>query len=350
MVSHEQVIQLIRMKGPIIPAQIHKEIKQDLMMTSAILSELSSKSKVKVSHVKIGGSPLYYLEGQEHRLQNFASKLNDKEKKAYDLLREKKILRDIELEPVERVALRQLKDFAVPLQVSYNSVKEIFWKWYLTPGAEAEVLVKTQLGIIRSEMPTPQREEMPAKPIPAKPELQKPIPLAVPKPIPKPVLKPLPRPLAKPEIATPPQPADKPAMAKPTARVLPEKPMQKQAKQPEIPEALQQTLQVELPQTEFMSQLKQFFDKNKIVVKEFELIRKDAEADLILEVPSVVGNIEYYCKAKSKKKFTEGDISTAYVQAQAKKLPLLLLVKGDISAKTMEKIGKAYKGMTVKKI
>jgi len=52
MVDQEYVLQLIRMKGPIIPSQISKEINQDIMMTSAILSELASKKLINVSNLK----------------------------------------------------------------------------------------------------------------------------------------------------------------------------------------------------------------------------------------------------------------------------------------------------------
>ena len=44
-------------------------------------------------------------------------------------LRVKKVLRDISLEPVMRVALRELKDFAIPLNVKINGNSEVFWKF-----------------------------------------------------------------------------------------------------------------------------------------------------------------------------------------------------------------------------
>jgi len=44
------------------------------------------------------------------------------------LLMQKKILRDKTAEPIVRVALRSIKDFAVPLQVKINDNVEIFMK------------------------------------------------------------------------------------------------------------------------------------------------------------------------------------------------------------------------------
>ncbi len=79
---NEKILQLLKLKGPVIPAQISKEIETNIIMASAYLSELSSNNLVKISNIKIGGSPLYYLLGHEHRLQDFSNKLHEKEKKS----------------------------------------------------------------------------------------------------------------------------------------------------------------------------------------------------------------------------------------------------------------------------
>jgi len=121
-------MQTIRMNGPVIPAQIAKVIGTDIMIASATLSELVSNNILKISNIKFGSTPLYYLPGQESRLQDFAKNLHEKDKKAYDLLMQKKILRDKTAEPIVRVALRSIKDFAVPLQVKINDNVEIFMK------------------------------------------------------------------------------------------------------------------------------------------------------------------------------------------------------------------------------
>ena len=93
------------------------------------------------------GVPLYYLAGQEQQLERFSDNLGEKEKKVYDLLNEKKILRDSDLVPVFRAAIRSVKDFAFPFTVNFQSKKELFWKWYNTSKEEAETKVKKILGI-----------------------------------------------------------------------------------------------------------------------------------------------------------------------------------------------------------
>jgi hypothetical protein len=127
----EKVISFIRKKGPSIPGWINKELELDILMTSALLSEMVSEGLLKVSHVKIGGSPLYYLKGQESALVNYIDKLHEKEKRAVLKLKENKVIRDKTAEPLIRVALRHSKDFAKPFTVNIDNKKEIFWKWYL---------------------------------------------------------------------------------------------------------------------------------------------------------------------------------------------------------------------------
>ena len=155
----DKVLWLVRNRGPVIPSQIHKEIGTDMLFASAILAELVSKNLVKVSNVKIGSSPLYYVKGQEHKLQNYVNYLHPKEKEAYELLRQKNVLRDKDLDTVIRVALRQIKDFAVPLFTRAEGQQEIFWKWYLLPDAGAEPLVRSALNLPQPVKPEPVKQE-----------------------------------------------------------------------------------------------------------------------------------------------------------------------------------------------
>ena len=103
MIDTEHVLSLIKIKGPVVPTQISREIKQDTIMTSAILSQLVDIKKLKISKLKVGGSPLYYLAGQEQRLQSYAKHLEEKDQRTLDLLRTQKILRDDQQLPQNKV-------------------------------------------------------------------------------------------------------------------------------------------------------------------------------------------------------------------------------------------------------
>jgi hypothetical protein len=81
--------------------------------------------------MKVGSSKLHFLEGQEHNLEKFAHHLNFKEKEAFELLRQKKFLEDEKQVPAIRVALRAIKDFAIPIDRD-----KIIWRYYLIPESE----------------------------------------------------------------------------------------------------------------------------------------------------------------------------------------------------------------------
>lgn len=136
--TREKILDFLRLSGPIIPVKLAKELNTNILMASAFLSELVSSGKIKVSHLKIGGSPLYYLPGHEYKLQNFSNNIGAKEKVVYDKLYKEKVLQDKSLEPVERVTIRELKDFAI--QTKFEN--EVYWKWYLISENDAISLIK----------------------------------------------------------------------------------------------------------------------------------------------------------------------------------------------------------------
>ena len=159
--NKDRLKQLINIKGPVIPSDVYSELGLNILMTSATMAELVSNNILKISAVKIGSSPLYYLPGQENMLQQFSKHLHEKAKKAYDILKNKKILKDSDLEPVIRVALREIKDFAIPLKVNYENKSEIFWKWYLLPNEDAQSSIKKhlKLGDEKKEIKIPSKKE-----------------------------------------------------------------------------------------------------------------------------------------------------------------------------------------------
>ncbi len=90
--NKEKVMQFISMRGPVLPVNVAKHIEQPLLISSAILSELVSSGKLKLSSLKVGSSPVYYVPGQEERVQQFSKNLNEKDRRTFTLLKEKKIL------------------------------------------------------------------------------------------------------------------------------------------------------------------------------------------------------------------------------------------------------------------
>lgn len=326
----DRVVSLIKIKGPIIPVQISKEIGQNILFTSAILSELVSKSRLKVSNIKVGGgSPLYYLPGQEPQLTRFVSNLNEKDKKTYLMLKQKGVLRDSNLDALTRFCLRQIKDFATPLQVSVNEHKELFWRYFLLPNEEAESKIKIILGIKK-----PEKEEK------VEPQKEAPKPKSKPK-----IFPPLPEIKFKPKPRTK---IEKPEQRKQVQTKISQPKKERQEEQSKTQKIKKKRGPKKKPDP-FHQKLYAFFVQNQIKVIEEEYIKK-GEYALILEVNSVVGTIHYYCIAKSKKRIDEGDISTLSIKAKAKNLPPLLITPGRPTKSAQVLLENELKGLNIRQI
>ncbi len=128
----DKIMSVFKRRGPSLPVHIAKESELTILFASAFMSELISEGLVKISVMKIGSSPIYFLPGQEHMLENFSEHLRSKEKEAFDLLKERKFLKDSEQEPAIRVALRAIRDFAIP--ITRNG--EGYWKYFKVDDSE----------------------------------------------------------------------------------------------------------------------------------------------------------------------------------------------------------------------
>lgn len=293
----DKIIAILRLRGPTLPSGLAKQLKTDTFFAGAHLSSLLEKNMVRVSSLKIGSSPLYYLKEQKYRLEGFAKHLGEKEKKAFDLIKAKKILKDKDQSPVIRVALRSIRDFAVQLNVRINGEQELFWKFYSVKDEEINSLIRQILEkkIIKSEQ-----------------KLEKKI-------IEKPKTK-------KQETLKKPEPNIK------------EHPKEKQEtiKKPKIEKAIQQKIvekQQPKIQEEFYQSIIINLNKRNITVETVETIKKKNEYDLIMRIPSPAGELTYYCKAKNKKRVSEGDLSSTIMKAQNKRLPALFLTTGNLTKK-----------------
>jgi len=134
-----KIVTLINSNGPTLPVQIARETGLSILFASAFLSELFNEKEIKMSHLRVGSSALYYIEGQEAQLEKYSQYLKSKEKDAFILLKEKNILKDSEQSPAIRVALREIKDFAIP----FENNGEWFWRYFLITEPE-----ETQVEII----------------------------------------------------------------------------------------------------------------------------------------------------------------------------------------------------------
>ena len=98
------------------------------------------------------------------------------------------------------------------------------------------------------------------------------------------------------------------------------------------------------------TQIKTYLDSKKIELIDYKIIKKKKEIDLLVRVPSVIGKLDYLCKAKKKRKISDTDINAIFVEGQIKKLPVLFLTTGTLSKKAQEKLIHEFKGVIVDRL
>lgn len=327
MIDSQKVLDFMKEKGPIIPSQIAKELRIQILFSSAVLSELRSKNKVKISNVKVGGTPLYYLPGQEEQLLNFLSNLNEKDQKTVEFLKNKKVLSDNSLDPLTRVSLRNIKDFAIPLQVNIQGDRKLFWKWYLVSDEETYSLIK-QIIYPETEKTLPEKveerienEEIENEEKIKQESIQEDIQEDIEEDIQK-------------------------LKEKSIENKKPEKIEKKVVEKQKTIESTQNNSDLD---DEFYNLVKDYSNENSIRILKVNVIKKNSEIDMYIQIITSIGNLNYFCKAKKKKYISDGDLSSAYLTAQNKKLPALLITTGKLSKKAKEMI-KDLKGMHIVEI
>ena len=346
--NRDKIIQIVKMKGPLLPSQVNKELNTNVLFAAAMLSEIVDKKIIKLSNLKVGGSPLYFAPGQEYKLQNFADKLGSKEKNAYDILKESLVLRDRQMEPVIRQALRLIPDFAKPVEINHNNEAILFWKWYLLTEDKLEKLIKDNLGIVEKQEIL---EKEDSKVEEKKPELKS---ETASDHEPKTELK------QKLKSEVPDKVDDKHKELEEREKALKQKELELKQKIRQMEEKSKE-LQTNPPEDfplkdtgepndEFYKKIKGYFDKNNIIINNHKIIRKNSDIEFDISIPSQVGNLNYFCKAKNKKRCNDGDLSTVFIQGQAKKLPILFLTTGDITKKAESMLNTDFKSMTIKTI
>ncbi|MGV8172249.1 MAG: hypothetical protein ACP5OA_06175 [Candidatus Woesearchaeota archaeon] len=376
-IPKEKVLAIVS-QGPTFPAKVAKQliVGGDTVLIGAILSTLVSTGEVKVSTLKIGGTPLYYIPEQESKLEEFIDHLNDKDRKTFKLLKDSKVLQDSEQDPLIRFSLRAIKDFAKPFEINLQGQKVLFWKFYLVSHDEAELLAKDIFKKTHVEQPK-------VEPIPeltSEPQIEQRI-------------------AHKPTVIIN---VDGPASVRevqelleentPTAQEIysvhanevkheseqqhehlteqkhvhamhehhevhrvehheklavehHEKPKSHQSKTLKVPkERKLKTLKIEY----------NFFELvlNHVAAMHLDIISKEkikkTEYDLILKNHDT--NEYIYCKAKDKSNVSEGDLAPALIFAQSKKMPCLFISTGELTKKAELMMSNELKGMAFERI
>lgn len=267
--TKEKILSAIRTAGPSFPTRISREAGISPLFIGALLSEMVSEKKLVMSSMKVGSSPLYFVPGQEARLEGFTNYLNPKEKEAVARLKETHILDDEEQDPALRVALRKIKDFAIPITAHKEETEKLFWKFFTTTDDEAKKLIEKRIS------PLPE---------PAAPEERK---------------------NDTPHVEVQ-EPEKEQSEKKKEKKIVKEKKVSTWGR----------TIQEHLA------------SKNIELLEELQAKAKEYNARI--KIDTLLGAQEYLLLAKEKKKLTEDDLAIALHRAQLEKMPVLILTTGDL--------------------
>lgn len=284
--TKERIIEVIKKNGPELPVRVANAIGNNNIFTAAFMSELVGEQKLKISNMKVGSSPLYYISGQEEQLQKYSNYLNNKEKEAFNLLKQNNVLEDSQLEPAIRVALRHIKDFATPIQIIDKGETKIFWKLHTLTNEKAKELIEKVIN---------------------------------------------------------------PPIKKQEKAVITEQKIEEMSKKQEVKEIIQSHIVKEenpIIQIKKAPKLKEinspFLDNiNKLLIeKEYEITKeisiKKKEFTGKIKMQTILGIQEFYLVAKDKKKITLEDLVSTLQKANAEKMPALIISPGDIEKKAQE--------------
>lgn len=324
-VIKNQIVQTISQRGPSLPIHVAKATELPTLFASAFLSELISERRVKLSNMKVGGSPLYLLPGQEPLLERFDEFLKGKEKEAFLILKEQRVVEHAKTDPAIRVAFAYLKDFAIPFQYEGSQ----FWRYYLTSETEARSEIQRQKQLAQ-EMARPFVPEIKPQATQIRPQEIKSVPI-----------------ITKEEIEiTKHQTQDDEIEEKQELRKRPEiKQIQRQEQRPNIPTQITKIEKLEKPKekSDFVVRVVNYLLREKIELKEEKDFKK-REFYGICAINSHLGKIDFFIIGKDKKHISEDDITIAVQNSHTHNMPVLLLSSGDLDKKALQHIEK-YKNI-----
>ncbi|MBT3323745.1 hypothetical protein HN681_01930 [archaeon] len=365
----EDILSYVSNRGPLLPSTVAKEFKGTNLFISALLSELVTNKKIKLSKAKIGGSPLYYCEHQKDRLyallKDHAGK---KQKEALDLLFEKKVLRDRDCLPFERVAFREMIDFARPVRLIINETEELFWRWYMLADSDAkdliEVILEDLYGLKEEkkkeveeiEVPEPPKVEVKEE---AKVEVKEEAKVEVKEEVKVEV---------KEEVKVEVKEEAKVEVKEDVEKEVPEeeevvevkvkkKVKKKVVKKKKVEVEKQKKLKKEneevdeiVKDKDLLETLNKYMASNGIEIIRTLVIKNNREINMIVKVPSQAGDLKYFVKARKRKRLNEGDLLLAFTESQTLKLPILYFSNAELSKKTQDYIKKNIPGMNFIKL
>ena len=331
----EAILSTIRIKGPMLPINIARDVKTSTLFASAFLSELYQERKLLMSHLKVGSTSLYLLPGQEDQLENFIQFLNHKEQEAFHLLKNSGTLDESLLQPAIRVAIKEIKDFAHPIQQQVNGEIKTMWRYAFLKDNPSQQQAKQAMVMIPSNPNIPnsiqhavesqltqqvqETRQIPQNQISVQPSNS--------------IIQPasqITSPLIEKELTAESITKTKKERKPYTKTTQPSNNLQFSLTEPS-PEPIKE-------ETQFGKEVRKYCKHKEINILSIEEeTKKDFTA--ILEVNTPLGKHNFFCIAKDKKRINEQDIQIALQKAQQMRMPVLLLISAPLDKKGLSIIG-----------
>jgi hypothetical protein len=353
-----RIINFLKAKGPGLPVQISKEMRMDTIIISALLGELLTEKRIKTSNLRVGGTSLYLIPGEEPKLESFHNFLHPKEQEAYRLLKGSKILKDSDQEPAIRVALRNIKDFAISFKMDEN----IYWRYLTVTENEIREILEPKSNIQKEESKPEIKIEIKED---IKPEIKQETNLETKSEETKPEIKEIIKPIEIKEESK--SIETKPVEIK--TEIKQEKPVEKPIEIQKIKKIKDKPVEIK-PTTEFTNPLaikiepkpEKIKPKSDFILKVIRSLEKSGFKILeekefnkntyncIAELNTELGPIAFLTQAKDKKSIADSDLDKLLREAQSIPLPALMLTPGGLSKKALEYQQKYYSILKVKRI
>jgi len=319
----EEIVNFLRTNGPNLPIPIARQVKVDSLFVSAFLSELLSEQKIKITNLRVGGSPVYYVEGTQDKLEKYSEYLKPKEREAFQKLKENSFIEDSVEEPAIRIALRNIKDFAK----AFEYQGKIIWRYYLIPMQNY-----TKKEEIKIEDKIIEEKEEPKTSFPSS--------------LVSDVEKKLKENDTEIEI-----PKEEVKIEEKEEKAIEEKkPIPKQTTLFNNPLAVEiETKKEEKPKPAFCQKIIKLIEENNWKIIE-EIECKNKEYNALIKINSDLGPIIFKLQAKDKKTVSDADLSKLVGEAQRIPLPALFMSYGEIKKKAQEFLDKYISVIKYKQI
>lgn len=296
---HNKIISFLKEKGPSLPINIAKELGITSLFTSAFLSELVNQNLIKASHLKVGGSPLYFLEGQQDKLENYYKYLHPREAEAYLLLKQYKVLKDADQDPVSRVALRSIRDFSYGFKIG----EEIYWRFFSAIQEEINEILYGKKEELKENKEINEKETK-----------------------------------NKEEILI---------VKKERISLKNEEKLTEKFNNPLV--INEDKIKKEKPKSDFVHKVINFLNTKGIKIIE-EKDYKTKEYNCIVQIKSELGPVNFFTQAKDKRIINENDLKKLLSTAQSIPLPAFIIYNGEITGKAKSYLDNYSSILKAKKI